>query len=470
MSHITSRAAYESLQERLNRFPQGAPPSDTLYKILEILFSEKEAVLVSQLPIRPFTVKKAASIWGVSKEEASKVLNGLASRCVLLDIESNDETRYVLPPPMAGFLEFSMMRTRNDIDQHLLGELFYQYMNVEEEFVKELFSSTETNLGRVFVNEEVLGQTSDAVQVLNFEKASHIIQSAKHIGIGLCYCRHKMEHVGKNCNAPISDICMTFGNAADALIRHDYARRIDSSECMEILAKTYDYNLVQFGENVQNDVSFICNCCGCCCEALVGAKKFGNLHPIETTGFLPILNEETCTGCGKCVKACQIDVIKMTTKPLNSPNDTAQEKQAVEDSNMTQYRTTDEISTMSNDRTTDENSNLIKTKSKKLPVIDENLCLGCGLCVRACPNKSLILKSTGRKIITPPTSVHRIVYMAIEKGMLQELIFDNKALYSHRAMAAILSAILKMSPIKKAMASQQMKSVYLDKLIKKQKV
>lgn len=420
MSHITSRAAYESLQERLNRFPQGAPPSDTLYKILEILFSEKEASLVAQLPIRPFTVKKAASIWGVSHEEASKVLQGLASRCVLLDIESKDETRYVLPPPMAGFLEFSMMRTRNDIDQHLLGELFYQYMNVEEEFVKELFSATETNLGRVFVNEEVLGNMPEAVQVLNFEKASHIIKSAKHIGIGMCYCRHKMEHVGKNCNAPISDICMTFGNAADALIRHEYARRIDSSECLEILAKTYDYNLVQFGENVQNDVSFICNCCGCCCEALVGAKKFGSLHPIETTGFLPKLNEETCIGCGKCVKACQIDIIKMTTT--------------------------------------------------KLPEIDENLCLGCGLCVRVCPNKSLMLESTGRKIITPPTSVHRIVYMAIEKGMLQELIFDNNALYSHRAMAAILSAILKMSPIKKAMANQQMKSVYLDKLIKRQKV
>ncbi|NCU27460.1 (Fe-S)-binding protein, partial [Candidatus Nomurabacteria bacterium] len=98
------------------------------------------------------------------------------------------------------------------------------------------------------------------------------------------------------------------------------------------------------------------------------------------------------------------------------------------------------------------------------------LCLGCGLCVRACPNKSLFLQSTGRKIITPPTSVHRIVYMAIEKGLLQELIFDNKALYSHRAMAAILSAILKMPPIKKAMASEQMRSVYLDKLISRQKL
>jgi hypothetical protein len=39
----------------LNRFPQGAPPSETLYQILKILFSEREAGLVAQLPIKPFT-------------------------------------------------------------------------------------------------------------------------------------------------------------------------------------------------------------------------------------------------------------------------------------------------------------------------------------------------------------------------------------------------------------------------------
>jgi len=422
MSHILAKSAYKSLEERLNRFPQGAPASDTLYKILAILFSEKEASLVAQLPIKPFTARKAAAIWRMPESEARKILGDLASRCILMDMESSKETRYLLPPPMAGFLEFSMMRTRNDIDQKLLAELFYQYMNVEEDFVKELFFSTETRLGRVFVNESVL-DVGNTVQILDFEKASHIIETAEHMGIGMCYCRHKMEHVGKNCHAPIDDICMTFGDAADALIRHDYARRVDASEGMEILHKAYDYNLVQCGENVQNGVSFICNCCGCCCEALVATKKFGNLHPVETSGFLPVLNQETCIGCGKCEKACQIDVIKM-----NGENE------------------------------------------KKQPVIDENICLGCGLCIRACPNKSLLLKSTGKKIITPSTSVHRVVLMAIEKGMLQELIFDNKALFSHRAMAAILSSILKMSPIKKAMASEQMRSVYLRKLIERQKI
>jgi len=55
--------------------------------------------------------------------------------------------------------------------------------------------------------------------------------------------------------------------------------------------------------------------------------------------------------------------------------------------------------------------------------------------------------------------------MAIEQGKLQELIFDNQVLKSHRAMAAVLGVILKLPPIKQAMASQQMKSTYLEGLV-----
>ena len=29
----------------------------------------------------------------------------------------------------------------------------------------------------------------------------------------------------------------------------------------------YESNLVQIGENVREHPAFICNCCGCCCEA-----------------------------------------------------------------------------------------------------------------------------------------------------------------------------------------------------------
>jgi len=55
--------------------------------------------------------------------------------------------------------------------------------------------------------------------------------------------------------------------------------------------------------------------------------------------------------------------------------------------------------------------------------------------------------------------------MAIERGTLQHLIFDNQALWNHRVMATILGVILKLPPIKQALASEQIKSRYLGKLL-----
>ncbi|MCK5664391.1 MAG: hypothetical protein KAI17_12960, partial [Thiotrichaceae bacterium] len=218
-----------------------------------MLFSEKEAHLVSLLPIKPFTADKAAKIWKMSLTKARKVLDQLASRAILVDIDQNGTTQYALPPPMAGFFEFSMMRIRHDIDQKVLSELFYQYLNVEEDFVKDLFTLGDTQLGRVFVHEPVLSpvlSNGNAIHVLDYERASQVIKTASHMGISTCYCRHKMYHIGKACDRPM-DICMTFNTSARSLIKYGHARSVDVSEGLDLLDKAYESNLVQFGENVR---------------------------------------------------------------------------------------------------------------------------------------------------------------------------------------------------------------------------
>jgi hypothetical protein len=55
--------------------------------------------------------------------------------------------------------------------------------------------------------------------------------------------------------------------------------------------------------------------------------------------------------------------------------------------------------------------------------------------------------------------------MAIERGVLQNLIFDNQVLKSHRALAGVLGVILKLPPVKQALASKQVKSRYMEALI-----
>ena len=75
MAHQTLKSAYSKLTDRLNRFPQGAPPSELLFKILKMLFSEREAELVSLLPIKPFTTEKASRIWKMDLASAQNVLD-----------------------------------------------------------------------------------------------------------------------------------------------------------------------------------------------------------------------------------------------------------------------------------------------------------------------------------------------------------------------------------------------------------
>jgi len=425
MAHRTLKTSYSNLVDRLNRFPQGAPPSELLHKILKILFSDQEAQLVSLLPIKPFTAQKASQIWKMDLNSTQKILSKVASRAILVDIAQNDELVYALPPPMAGFFEFSLMRIRNDIDQKALSELFYQYLNVEEDFVRALFANGETQLGRVFVNEPALSNES-ALHVLDYERATEIIKTASHIGVGVCYCRHKMEHVGKACSAPM-DICMTFNTSAASLTKHGHARKIDAVECMDLLQKAYANNLVQFGENVREEVNFICNCCGCCCEAMIAARRFAIFNPVHTTNFIPEIDDTQCTGCGKCVNVCPVEAMALVS--ANNPH----------------------------------------FPNRKKAVLNPEFCLGCGVCVRVCPEKSILLQSRAKRVLTPLNGTHRAVMMAIERGKLQHLFFDNHVLWSHRALAAVLGVLLKLPPIKQVMASQQIKSRYFENLIRKMK-
>ncbi|MHB1136854.1 MAG: 4Fe-4S dicluster domain-containing protein [Coriobacteriia bacterium] len=421
MSHVAMRSGYTEFIDRLNRFPQGAPPSETLYKILEVLVSEREAQILAQLPIRPFTALQAARLLKMGVAETRNVLDELAGRAVLVDTERDGQTTYALPPPMAGFFEFSMMRMRGDVDQKLLGELFYQYMNVEEEFITSLFVRGETQIGRVFVHEPVLS-SENALHVLDYERASEVITSATHRGIGVCYCRHKMMHVGRNCDAPL-DICMTFNGAASSLIRHGYAREVDTAEGLELLQQAYEQNLVQFGENVREKVNFICNCCGCCCEAMIASRNFGMLNPVHTSNFMPTIDAAACNGCGRCVNVCPVGAMALVS--ANDPHD----------------------------------------PKSRIARVAEEICLGCGVCVRTCPRSALSLRSRPARVITPLNSTHRVIVMAIERGNLQDLVFDKRVLWNHRALAALLGVVLKLPPAKQALASKQMKSRYLEYLV-----
>ncbi len=411
MAHLTGRTGYKELIDRYNRFPQGAPEAESLYEILKVMFTHEEASLVSLLPIKPFGVKDASIIWKKSEEETFSILNGLAEKALLLDMNDNKVQKYVVPPPMIGFFEFALMRTGGHFDQKLLSELFHQYLETEEDFMRKLLS-LKTPIGRILVNEKSVKQT-DEVYVLDYERATKIIQKAENIGVSRCYCRHKAEHLGENCDAP-QEVCLSLNNLSLSLSKHGYAKLITNERALEILELSYEHNLIQFAENVRDDVGFICNCCSCCCMALKGARKMGVPQTISSSNFIATLNDQ-CVGCKRCLDSCPLGCFKID-----------------DDEKVT---------------------------------LDQTLCIGCGVCQRVCKVNAIEMVQREKRIFTPVNTVHKLVLEAIETDTLHNLIFDNQAMFSHRFMAAFTGAFLRLPPVKQILVSEKFKSKYLMKLI-----
>jgi ferredoxin len=417
MAHVTSKS-FDKLQRRLNQSPQGAPPSKTLLRILEVLFTEGEADLVSVLPINIFTVEEAAKLFKKSSSETGVILSTLADKGILFDFAIGETQAYLLVPTMAGFFEFSLMRLDGRFDKQVLSELYYQYVNTEGDFIRKIFS-IEPSVLRALVHEDTIEKEDRAV-VLDYERASHIIDTATCITVGICYCRHKMEHLGKACDNP-QEVCLTFNKAAESLSKHGIAKQISQRQAHQILEQCMELGLVQIGDNVQEGVNWICNCCSCCCEALAAYRKLGYNARI-TTNFVSEQGQDDCTGCGVCVERCPVDAIRLR-----------------EDSDGSDYA-----------------------------CVDAARCIGCGVCVRFCPSGSLIMARRKETAFVPKDTFERFILSAISTGRLQNLLFDDYTLWTHDLLRRFLGIFLSLEPAKRLLAQRQIRSRFLNALTKTQ--
>ena len=180
-----------------------------------------------------------------------------------------------------------------------------------------------TSIARTLVHEQTLAPKEQS-EILDYERATHIIDTATCITVGTCYCRHKMEHVGKACQAP-QDVCLTFNGTAKSLSKHGIAKEISKEEAHAILKRCIDYGLVQIGDNIQNNVNWICNCCGCCCETILAYKKLGYKSKINSSFFAQIDNDK-CKNCGLCISKCPIEAISKIDADMDGLTDVDEKK------------------------------------------------------------------------------------------------------------------------------------------------
>jgi ferredoxin len=313
-----------------------------------------------------------------------------------------------------------MMRTGESVDSKTLAHLFHSYLNAENGalYATNFKKDNKISVIRALPHWDAL-DSSEYMEVLDYEKAASIIESSEKFSVGICSCRHEKLHVGeKECDVPLEK-CSSFNHAADYLIRNNLAKEVSKTEMMENLAQSIEMKLVLCADNIKRNITFICHCCKDCCNALAGISKFGYPNTVVTSTFIAKIDPATCVGCGKCAKACPINAIEMV--PIDNP----------------------------------------QTKKKKDAVLDTSICLGCGVCSLNCNNRAVTLVRREKRVLHPETTFERIILQSLERGTLQNQIFDNPQSITQKFMRGFIGGFLRLPPVKAALMSDMLRSSFL---------
>lgn len=421
MGHIDGKKLYRKLGKKVDNLPTKAPWNEMFYEVLKEIYTEEEADLVVKMPYGLSELHRIAEVTKYETSQLESILESLCSKGLVMDIWVNDAYYYMPSPIVIGIFEMSMMRTGPNVDSKKLAHLFHNYLQGDNGAFYEANAANGKKISplRALPHEDAINGF-EFVEVLDYEKATSIVESSNKASIGICSCRHEKLHVGeKECDVPLEK-CSSFGFAADYLIRNNLAREASKSEMLENLAQSRDMKLVLCADNVKQNITFICHCCKDCCNALAGISKFGYPNIVVTSSFIAKNDPDVCLGCGKCAKACPIDAIEMV--PIENP----------------------------------------QTKKKKDAVIDESICLGCGVCALQCKNGSVNLVKREQRVLHPDTTFERIILQSLERGNLQNQLFDNPQSICQKFMRGVVGGFLRLPPVKASLMSDMLRSSFLN--------
>ena len=439
MGHLERlKQEYRDLAGRLEHgivgFPEPRDPAAWAgwREILEILYTPEEAAIAARMPVRPVSLRKLAARLEVPEAELGPRLEAMCDKGLVMDLPDprSGRSTYFLSPPVVGFFEYSLMRAqdasfgdgkRDVIPKKRMAEALHAYTHGDAAFAREVLGR-DTVIGRALVHEPTLAE--GAPEVLDWERASSVVGDARTWAVSLCYCRHKAEHVGEACGAPV-DVCLSLNGGAEFVARRGFGRTIERTEAMEILARSREAGLVQIADNVRNRPTFVCNCCGCCCEQLQAVNNFG-LRGVNGSGFEPRREDGACAGCSRCARACPVGAIAMVPE-----------------------------------------RKVGQQKSGLAPRFDADRCIGCGVCATACHKGALRMERGGHARPVPSGSLEKVVRQALERNRLADLLFDAGESLGSRVLHGIVRALTSLPPAERLLATEQVRSRFVKAALSK---
>jgi ferredoxin len=155
---------------------------------------------------------------------------------------------------------------------------------------------------------------------------------------------------------------------------------------------------------------------------LRGISRHGYPNAVVTSSYIARSDVDACTGCGICSRKCPIEAIDRTPDP--------------------------------------------EPRFRKFgrPVVNRELCIGCGACTLKCKAGAMKLHKRPQRVLHPETTFERIILQCLERGTLQNQLFDDPASLTHAFARACLGGFLRLTPVKRALMSDALRSQFLGAL------
>jgi len=309
----------------------GAPDSKIIPAIFEALTDEKEArVLLAAAP--PATVAELSEKTGIAVEEIERMIDPLFAKGLIFKSRKPEGVRYYRPRHLLQLHDATGVAV--NIPQKVL-DLWKEHTKTEwVDFVKKFEETLPRPVLRVIpVNVSV----EPSSQVLAFEDMKELVDGARNLAVTRCSCRA----IDGTCGMPI-DVCIQVDKAADYAIERGTGRQITKQETMELLEMCAQEGLVHVADNRRSLGMVICNCCGDCCinwtSLKYGANKFA-----APSRFRASVAADECNSCELCLDRCYFGAL------------------AVDD-------------------------------DSGVAVVDQENCMGCGLCKVVCPTDAISME------------------------------------------------------------------------------
>ena len=336
---------------------------ETFKEALKIFFTQDEAELAIQLQLKPETIANLCKRIDKAEHEIYPLLKSMAQNACVWEGEVQGQKTYQLFEWISMMENF--MRRTDKVDPFV--EKMIKWWE-DFKLMDDGFEIKPTPLRTLPVGVEI----EKISGILPYESITQVIRKQDYIAVAECYCRKPKRLMGEESCAHPLDVCLIFGSYARHLVNYGYGKRLSQEETLALIKDCEERGLVHMSDNIK-DITWLCNCCGCCCISLSSHVKLGRTDT-TSSDFIISFDSDRCTEggiCGNCVDRCQLKAI-------------------------------------------------VIEKEGDMPIIDYDKCIGCGSCSYKCPGDALSLKRRERS--TAPYEDVSKLYEDITQNIIKQIL------------------------------------------------